>query len=45
MYHTTTIVNGSDLLIIGGRTSPAKPGCPVILLSKTEDTDSQGKIS
>lgn len=40
IFHTATALSSSDILIYGGRTSPAKPCAQTLLLSLTNNTES-----
>ena len=40
IFHTATALSSSDILIYGGRTSPAKPCAQTLLLSLTKNTES-----
>ena len=40
IFHTATAFSSSDILIYGGRTSPAKPCVQTLLLSLTNNTES-----
>ena len=40
IFHTATALSSSDILIYGGRTSPAKPCAQTLLLSLTNNAES-----
>ena len=40
IFHTATALSSSDILIYGGRTSPAKPCAQTLLLSLTTNSES-----
>ena len=40
IFHTATALSSSDILIYGGRTSPAKPCAQTLLLSLTNNSES-----
>ena len=45
IFHTATALSSSDILIYGGRTSPAKPCAQTLLLSLTNNTESMSSNS